>query len=434
MANPDNIVTVSITIADASVTRTGFGTAMIMTHEAAFGPDLVRTYSSTTAMVTDGHSATGATVLAATAIQAQNPRVVNWKVGRRTSTPSTQTRVVTVASVVDNTDYTITINGTPFTIDSGSSATNLTIATALFTAINAGAEPVTAVDNADGTLDLTEDVDGVTFGLTVTRDLLTQDDTTVAAAVATDYANIKIEDNDFYGVMMTSSATLEIVALAAAVEADRKLYLAQSADSDILSDTAGNLFETLNTAGYNRTAVLWKGNNHQYGDAAWMGRLFPKTPGSATWAFKSLAGVSTDILSDTQISNIESNYGNHYTLTKGLPLTLQGWASSGRYLDITRGIDWLTIRTQESIITLLANSDKVGYNQPGIDALEAAVRARLDEGIGNKLIEPGYTVTPKALSTISTATKASRVYGDIEFSATLTGAIHKVTIAGTVSA
>ena len=115
MSNPDSIVTVSISIADASVTQAGFGTPLIMTHEATWGPELVRTYSSTAAMVTDGFSATGATVLAATAVFAQNPRVTSIKVGRRTSTPDTMTRIVTVAEVANSTAYTITINGTPFT-------------------------------------------------------------------------------------------------------------------------------------------------------------------------------------------------------------------------------------------------------------------------------------------------------------------------------
>jgi hypothetical protein len=405
-----------------------------MTHEAAFGPELIRTYSTTTAMVTDGFAADGATVLAATAIAAQNPRPTSWKVGRRTSTPSTMTRVVEVATVIDDTDYTVTINGTEFTIDSGGAATNLTIATALFTAINAGAEPVTAVDNADGTITLTEDVDGVIFGLTATRDLLTQDDTTVAAAVAADYAALKAEDNDFYGVLMTSSSTLEIVALAAAVEADRKLFVVQCADSDVLADTAGNLFETLNTAAYVRTIPIWNEDNFDFANAAWMGKMFAKDPGSATWAYKTLAGVTADALTDTQITNIEASKGNYYTATKGLNLTQEGWASSGRYADITRGIDWLTVRIQERLINLLANSDKIGYNQAGVDALENEVRGQLDEGIDNDLLEPDYTVTPTDPSTIASATKATRVYGSIDFAATLTGAIHKVTVTGTVSA
>ena len=296
---------------------------------------------------------------------------------------------------------------------------------------------MTAVDNADGTIDLTEDVDGVLFGLLVTRTLLTQDDTTPlpgTGSINLDYANIKLEDNDFYGVLCTSSATLEIVALAALVEADRKLFLAQSSDSDIQAGTGGNLFETLNAAAYARTAAIWNGDNFDFANAAWMGKLFAKNPGSATWAYKTLAGVTVDILTDSQITAIETEKGNYYTNTKGLNLTQEGWASSGRYLDITRGIDWLTVRLQERIINLLANSDKIPYTQAGITALENEVRGQLDEAVGRGVINADYVVTVPDVTTISSTTKATRALGDLDFAATLTGAIHTVTVTGTVSA
>jgi hypothetical protein len=434
MANPNSIVTVNITIADASVSRTNFGTPLIMTHEAAFGPELTRSYSSTTAMVTDGFAADGPTVAAATRIQSQQPRVTTWKVGIRKTTPVAQTRVLTVAQVFDDTNYTVAINGTAFTVDSGSSATAISIAGLLVAAIGGGSEPVTPTDNADGTFDLVADVAGDPFQLTHTRNYITQDDQTADAGIATDYAAIKAEDDDWYGALLTTDYTLETVALAAAVEADRKQYFAESSDDDILSDTAGNLAETLNTAGYNRTYLMFKGGNYDFGDAGWMGKIYPNDPGSITWAYNTLAGVPVDTLSDTQIANIEANKANHYTTTKGLSLTIEGWASSGRYGDITRGIDWLTVNIQDRIITALANANKIGYNQAGIDTIESLVRAALNEGIGNQLIEPGFRVTVPAIADVSVSDKAARLLGDVDFSATLTGAIHKVTVNGRVSA
>lgn len=433
MANPDNIVTVNITVQDASVTQTGFGTPMILTHEAAFGPELVRSYGSVTAMTTDGHAAAGATVAAATAIFAQNPKVPTLKVGRRTSTPTAMTRIMTVATVNNSTLYTVTLSGTAFTFTSDASATAAEIALGLDAAINAGTVPVTSTDNLDGTFDLVEDVAGTIFGLSHDVGQITQDDTTAEAGIAADYAAVKAEDNDFFGVMMTSSATLEIVALATAVGADRKIFIAQSADSDILSDTAGNLFETLNVAGHNRTAGIFNQDNFDYANAAWMGRQFPKDPGSSTWAFKDLTGVALDALSDTQISNIESNEGNHFTLTKGLRFTLQGTMASGRFIDIQRGIDWLTVRMQERLLQLLANAEKVPFTQPGITSLENEVRAQLAEAVTKGVITDTFTVTPPLVGNVSSTDKANRVLNNLDFTATLQGAIHQVTVNGNVS-
>jgi len=433
MANPDNIVTVNITIQDAAVSQAGFGTPMVMTHESPFGPELVRSYSSTTAMVSDGFSATGAAVAAVGAILSQNPKVTSVKVGRRTSTPSAQTRIMTVAQTENSTDYTVTINGVPFTFTSDATATDLEIAAGLDALINAGTEPVTSTDNLDGTFDLVADVAGVEFGLSHTMGLLTQDDTTTDAGVAADYAAIKAEDNDFYGVLMTSASTLEAIALAAAVEADRKILGLSTSDSDVLSDTAGNLAESLEASGYDRTYLIWNLDNYDYAAAAWMGKQFPKDPGSSTWAFKSLAGVAVDVLSDTQLGNIEANDANHYTETKGLSMTLQGTMASGRFIDITRGIDWLTARMQERILQLLANSDKVPFTASGITALENQVRGQLAEAVSQSVITDGYTVTPPAIGSVSATDKANRLLGDLDFSATLAGAIHTVIINGSVS-
>lgn len=435
MANPDNIVSVTITVQDASVTQTGFGTPMVLTHEDAFGPELVRQYATTTAAVTDGHSASGATVAALTAIFAQNPRVKNAKVGRRNGTASTMTRRVAVASVLNDTDYSLTINGTEFSFTSDATATAAEIAAGLDAAINAGAEPVTSTDNLDGTFDLTEDVDGDIFGLVVDGTLLTQDDLTLDGGIAAEYAAVKAEDNDFYGVMMTSSATLEIAALAAAVEADLKIFVAQSADDDILSDTAGNLAETLNAAAYNRTALIFSRDNLDYANGAWMGLQLAKDPGSSTWNFKTLSGVTADTLTDTQISNVESNEANHYTTTKGINMTGLGTMASGRFIDVTRGIDWLQTRMQERIVQLLANSDKIPYTDVGAQALENEVRAQLAAGVSQGVLasDPEPTVSKPLVADVSSADRAARIYGDIEFSATLAGAIHTVNIQGTVS-
>jgi hypothetical protein len=69
-----------------------------------------------------------------------------------------------IQDVIDNEDYTVTINSTAFTINSGVSATAASIANLLTAAINAGAEPVTADDDdEDGSFLVTADVAGTGF-------------------------------------------------------------------------------------------------------------------------------------------------------------------------------------------------------------------------------------------------------------------------------
>ncbi|MCG8433489.1 MAG: DUF3383 domain-containing protein [Gammaproteobacteria bacterium] len=439
MANLDNIVTVSIVVQDASVSQAGFGTPLVMTHESPFGPELVRIYTSTADMISDGFSATGATVAAVNAIFAQQPKVTQVLVGRRTSTATAMTRVMTVkAAPPADTDFTVTINGTAFTVDSGGSPTPVTVAALLVAAINGGAEPVTATDNLDGTFDLVEDVAGTIFGLTYSFTLLESDDTTTDAGVAADYAAIKLENSDFYGVAMTSSATLEIEALATAVEADKKIFGANSQDSDILANTGGNLFETLATAALNRTFGIYNLDNLRFAGAAYLGDRLPSTPGSSTWAFKTLSAVFVDPLTNTQISNIETNDGNHYTVTGGVNITLQGTMASGRFIDITRGIDFIDARLQAGLFGQLVNSEKIPFTNIGVGSVENIVRSVMAEGVRLGILaeDPAPTVTVPNVNDPTQVTQQDRIartLNGVVFSAQLAGAIHAISVSGFVS-
>lgn len=108
---------------------------------------------------------------------------------------------VSVDTVADDTDYTVTIQGVEFTIDSGTGATDLSIAAALVSAISGGTGAthvyVTPTDNSDGTFDLDAEFDGNEFTVTVDANMSTEtliendgDQSTIVQAVA-DYADEK---------------------------------------------------------------------------------------------------------------------------------------------------------------------------------------------------------------------------------------------------
>jgi hypothetical protein len=434
----DNIIELTITVQDTPVTKVGFGLPLVMDYHTNWA-ERYRLYSSTTAMVTDGFAADDPAVLAVGAILSQNPKISQVAIGRRDGATDMDILFTPVAQ--DNTDYAITINGTEFSIDSGVAATPTTIATALFTAINAGSEPVTAVDNT-GSLNVGADVAGVLFSYVVNdRALFTIDDETADATVATDYATIKAVFNDFYGVLLTSKATLEITALAAAVEADRKLFGAASQDDDIPADTGGNLGETLDTAGYNRTYLIYHPKaSLQHPEAAWMGERFPSDPGTSTWKFKTLAGVDFTVLTDTELNNlgfteVPGIHVNHYTRVGGVSIMQEGWASSGRFIDITRFIDWLHARIQESLFGVLVNVEKVPQTDEGIALVQNAIEGPLKLGVkrGGLAADPAPLVTAPKIADVPANDKTNRLLPDITFTARLAGAFHKIQIVGTVS-
>lgn len=80
-----------------------------------------------------------------------------------------QVNTCTIDNVVDENDYTCTINGTEFSYTSGIGATALSIVSGLTTLIDAGSSAllITVTDNLDGTYTIESDVIGDAMTITV---------------------------------------------------------------------------------------------------------------------------------------------------------------------------------------------------------------------------------------------------------------------------
>ncbi len=424
-----SIVKVTITKLTTAPTRVGFGTPLVMGFHTVF-PERTRIYTAVADMVTDGFATTDPEVAAVTALFSQNPRPTRAIVGRRENPTDMSVKLTPIPK--DNTQYDVTINGTVFSFVSGVAATIAEIVTGLEVAINAGSEPVTAVDNVTD-LQLDADVAGDLFTLVVNRVLITQDDETLEAGIVADYLAIQSDNDDFYAVLPTSHATLEIEALAATIEAQKKIMLATTADDDVL--TGVGLMADLKTAGFVRTITMYHPKPHQYGGAGWAGKLLPLDPGSATWKFKTIAGLDVVSLTETEQTNVRDENGNTYVEVAGIAITCNGVSASGEFIDITRGIDEFEQRLQERIFGVLASLPKLPFTNQGITVIEGEIRAQQQEAIANGVFaaDPAPTVSTPDVLDVPFADKANRLLPDVGFTATLAGAIHAVEIDGTVS-
>lgn len=434
----DDIVQVNISTQTTAVSQAGFGTPLIAAFHNHF-PERVRSYTSLAGLVADGFSTTEAAYLAAQAILSQTPKLPRFKVGRRALAHTQILRITpSLPSVLGVTVYTVTINGVAFAFTSDATPTVAEVTAGLTTLINAGSEPMTAVD-ATTHVTLTADVAGAVNRVelsTSTGKLLTRQDLTVDPGIATDLSAIDAEDPDWYGLIIDNQSKAEIVAAAAWAEARIKLFGATTADADVLVTGSGDLASSLKASGYARTYLLWASKPHDYGAAGWMGRLFPLDPGSATWKFKSLAGVAVDTYTDAQRTQLRAKNANWYESVGGVGITQEGWTPAGEFIDVTHGVDWLRARLQERIYSRLVNLDKVPYTNAGASLIESEIRAQLNEGIGNNFLaaDPEPTVSVPDVATVSPIDKAARLLPDVTFAATLAGAIHKVVINGVVSA
>lgn len=436
MSDLDSIVSVTITAETLTPDQANFGLPLIAAYfPPTVFPELVRTYASPQEMIDDGFAATDVAVRAAQHL-IQNPKVEQFKIGRRLTamsqsirlTPSNLTEGFVVSVVVTSPDgTTTTVSRT-----NGAAETAATIATALTPLLTAIAG-VTATDNT-GSVQMDADTAGDLFDYSSITGLEVRDDT-ADPGIAADLAAIAAEDSDFYGLLLDSNSKAEIAAAAAWAEAQTLIAGFSSADEEVLDDTAGNIAETLNANAYDRSFLIWNRQVLGFAAAAWIGDRFPADPGASTWKFKQLSGVVVDTLSSTQIGNLESNDANYYVLRAGIPITCQGTLASGRFIDITRTIDALVDAIQVEVFAAIVNLPKLPYTNASVTLVKSIIRGVLREFQASGALDPETdpVITAPLVEDVSAVDRGNRLLPDVKFSARLAGAIHSVQIAGTLA-
>lgn len=435
----EDIVNVQITAQSKTPTRPGFGTPLIMAAKVPVGPftgSLVQQYGSLTEMTDAGFLVSDPAYRAATAIFSQNPRVKRLKVGKR-SLPFTKTITLECLTAVEGAKYSITLKSTTITYTVPAAATTTSVATAIdglidagtgthgFTSTNAGA--VLTLTQAAGVLSDVSDW-SATFRLA---------DTTADPGIATDLAAVFAEDSDWYGLVLDSNSKLEVQAAATWVEANKRIAVWDTSDTVVLDPgTTTDVASNLKASSYVRSMPLFSSNKMlSYAGAALMGNRFPFSPGSDTWAFKTLAGVPASKLTDGQITAAIAKNCSVYTAVAGLVVTQFGRSSGGEWMDVTRFIDWLTAEIKVRVFQLLVNAQKIPYTDAGVDAVVSVIKGALADGInvGGLAASPEPAVDAPLVADVNLIDRGNRNLPDIQFTGRLAGAIHSLEISGTLS-
>lgn len=427
----NEIVNVQINVENVAVSRASFGTMLHLGLHKVF-TERFRLYTGVQGLLDDGFAATSVEVAVATAVFSQEITPTSIYIGRQQSDQV----VFTVSSVVDNTDYTVTVDGTDYTIDSGAAATAITIAAALTAAIDPADPTVDITDNLDGTFDMDPKVASTPYAVTTSANITAVIDTAGAETLTNAISEIRNVDDNWYAFTMESHAVADIAEVAALIETMKKIYVYSSDEAAIIGSGSTDIFSTLAALNYSRSAGLYDPDaDTSYPEAAWLGVMLPKDPGSATWAFKTLVGQDADTITPTESANARGKNGNTYETIGGVDITRYGTSAEGEYMDITRGIDWLESRMQERIYSRMVALDKIPYTEQGVAIIEAEIRAQLRDAIAAGVVaaEPEFTITTPVVADIPAVEKATRCLPDIDFTATLQGAIHKVVVVGSVT-
>jgi hypothetical protein len=425
-------VTVTISVQDVAPAIADFGTPLILAYHTHFVG--VRTYEASptglAAMVTDGFTTHDPAYYKAAAICSQSPHTDKFKVANRLAanvqtfkiTPKWYMVGRTISVDVTVGGVTTVITRTPIGVSLAAEATALQV---LLDPING----LTAVDST-GYVTCTATVPAVRCYL---RNIVGLDveDTSADNGIAADIAAASAADNDWFGLLIDSESPAEITLAAAFALTNEKIFGAISADASNFTAADGIAHDIKALINHN-TYVIATRDTLGCAEAGLMGRQFSRRPGSDTWAHKQISGAVADGLSGTEFSNARANGAITY-VNDGVSHTYDGFACSGRYLDIARGIAWLRSSIRIAVLIVLVNNEKIAFTNAGAALIEAALAGVLSQGESYGLIAPGWTTSRPDVSTVATSDKLSRTFPDMKFSGVLQGAIQKVIIDGTLT-
>lgn len=273
-------------------------------------------------------------------------------------------------------------------------------------------------------------------------------DATYAAALTA----IKLLDNNWYGVLCAVRTIADQKSVVTWVQANNKVAIfatddTDTVDKDLTADTVPSLAKYVKSGTYDRSAVIYHSlADTQAIDAAAIGYALALDPGSYTLDAKSFQGITPDTLTSTQQTNAHSKYCSTYEEIAQTNVLLEGWIGSGEFFDIITFQDWLVSKIQSNIFGVIARSQKTPFTDAGITAIENATRQALELGQTYGGISPtsfdkntglqtgGFSTSFPLASSILLNDKAlRRLITNCKFKAWLSGAIHHVTIAGTLT-
>lgn len=229
--------------------------------------------------------------------------------------------------------------------------------------------------------------------------------------------------NDWYFLLCDQQEDAVITALSGWIDTQKKLYFASTGNL--------NLAANLNSE---KTVIMYHDDPTQYPAEGWVGRCAPELPGSITWKFKTISGVSAANIKAGELAQLHEDGGNSYIRKLGVLQTSEGLTTSGEYIDVIRSQHFIEARLVEQVMSLFINSGKVPYDNSGIAmvvaACESVMKQATDQGIiardddGNGL----WTVTAPRREDIPASDIAARKLDGVIIEATLAGAIHSATI------
>jgi len=416
MATYTPVVDVNITINVVRLAQAGFGIPMFIDAHVIDDERTTGLLTSPQDLLDLGFAENSNAYKAAVQFYAQQPPIDGFKVGRRAASflgqpldvdgggGSVHNLTVTIPSTGDSVTATYTASGADTEED---------VATDLAADINTALGSfVTASVSGSGTaarvLIVPDDFE-VIFQATYdsVADNMTGTYQGIEGAAAC-LAAIRDYDDEWYFLTTHDRDTTWVDAMAVAIQSAGepvdpntpsygKMYFQASADVTNFDapydgdNTGYSIFSTLRSKNLTRTVSFY----HQTADAnypecAYVGHNAAFDAGSVTWANITLLGLAPSAhpvtgrrLTSGQKNNLASNNANFIETDAGVDIVRFGITSSQEWIDIIRGVDWLTSEVETAIKRLLYSQKgkKIPYTDQGIAQVREVIHSALQSAV-----------------------------------------------------
>jgi hypothetical protein len=271
------------------------------------------------------------------------------------------------------------------------------------------------------------------------------EDTDMTDALAT----INFEQKDWYMFVLTSRTKADQEDAAAWAAANNKFFITATDEAIVGSSASGSdttsLAAVFKAAAYEKVLGIYHTDSDtEFIDAAIMGKMCVKFPGTYTFKFKTVSGVAVDSITDTYRTNIKAKNFSTYEEIGGRNMLAEGKSPDGSFADMNIFIDWLRARLGEAVFGHLAKVDKVSFDDAGIATIKNVMTPVFDLAQKRGAISPeayddddnqigGYIITVPEFQDVPTQDKTERFLDGVTFTCWYGNAIHTVQIDGVVT-
>jgi hypothetical protein len=278
-----------------------------------------------------------------------------------------------------------------------------------------------------------------------------------SSEIQTQLDTIYNADPDWY--FITIDSTLRDLAATDGIivwtQAKNKLAILDS--NDVNTETAGTLTSVAarNKNEFDRSGVFYHPDATMYGAAsvaAFMAtRNFDDANTAYTVKFKDLPGISAVNLASAKITAItgftpgigQSEAAGHMANTLidigGQHFVVEGSTlTQNVFLDEIHTSDWIIARTQEELLAILLNNDRIPFDDQGMETLASAPRTVMQAATRAGLIaedldvngdySPAVTITVPSVFDVSESQRNARIAPAITVRFRYAGAIHYTTV------